>query len=125
MKPQKELALYKELFLRDPLKAAMFLYFTHFHRGIESVIVRDEFRSKYKLEDRISDRTFRQFYSTEIPVAYVNIKGKKGIYWPSDPGDMKPTKDLRKKALSMLSRVKYLEDMHNELIEYEQMGLPL
>jgi len=125
MKPQNELELYQQLFLRDPLKAAIFLYFTHLHRGVKRAIARDEFRARYKLEHKINDRAFRQFYSTEIPVAYVNMKGKRGIYWPDKPRDMRPIKDLRKKALSMLWRVKNIEDKHRELIQYEQMGLPL
>lgn len=121
MTPQREKELYRELKKQSSIKAKIFLKFIIYHRGIENAIARDEFLSRHDLETKISDRDFRKFYSTEIPVAYVNMKGKKGIFWPAYPGDMKPVKDLRKKALSMLSRAKRIEDKHFDLMIYEQM----
>ncbi|GAG10787.1 unnamed protein product, partial [marine sediment metagenome] len=48
---------------------------------------------------------------------------KRGLYWPSEPKDMKPIRDLRKKAMAMLVRGKRLEDMHMELMEPEQLEM--
>ena len=81
--------------------------------------------AKYRLEGRISRRSFRKFCSEEIPVAYVNTEDKKGLYWPTEPKDMKPIQDLRKKAMALLVRIKRLEDQHKELIEPEQLEISL
>lgn len=125
MKLQQETDLFYELLKQDYLKARIFNEFTMHHRGIENAITIDDFMAKYRLEGRISRRSFRKFYSEEIPVAYVNMKGKRGLYWPTEPKDMKPTKDLRKKAMAMLVRIKRLEDQHKELIEPEQLEISL
>ena len=119
----KENELYNELNTRDPLKAWIFLLFLNYHRGIDRAITIDDFMVKYELEGKIPRRSFRKFYAEEIPVAYVNVKGKRGIYWPNEPKDMKPIRDLRKKAMSMLVRIKRLEDKHRDLMEPEQLEM--
>lgn len=121
MKLQKESELFYELLEQDYLKAKIFNEFTMHHRGIENAITIDDFMKEYRLEGRMSRRIFRKFYANEIPVAYINVKGKRGLYWPSEKKDMKPIRDLRKKAMAMLVRVKRLEDQHRELMEPEQL----
>ena len=123
MNHQKETDLFYELLKQDYLKARIFNMFTMHHRGIENAITIDDFMVKYRLEGRISRRSFRKFYSEEIPVAYVNTEEKKGLYWPAEPRDMKPIRDLRKKAMAMLVRIKRLEDQHRELMEPEQLEM--
>jgi len=125
MKHEKECELYWKLYDHDPLKAHIFLMFIRNHRGIENAITIDGFMEEYKLKGEIPRRSFRKFYSEEISVAYVNTEEKKGLYWPTERKDMKPIRDLRKKAMAMLVRVKRIEDQHCDLIESEQLEISL
>lgn len=125
MKLQKEEELYRKLLEQDPLKAEIFLIFTFYHRGIDDAITIDDFMERHGLRGKISRRSFRKFYSEEIPVAYVNTEDKKGLYWPTEPKDMKPIKDLRKKAMALLVRIKRLENQHKELMEPEQLEISI
>lgn len=125
MNRKKEVELFDKYLKQDYLKARIFLMFISHHKGIENAITIDDFMVKYRLEGRISRRSFRKFYSEEIPVAYVNTEDKKGLYWPTEPKDMKSIRDLRKKAMAMLVRIKRLEDQHKELMEPEQLEISL
>lgn len=121
----EERDLFLELLKQDYLKARIFNIFLTYHRGIENAITIDDFMSRHRLESRMSRRSFRKFYSEEIPVAYVNTEDRKGLYWPTESRDMKPIKDLRKKAMAMLVRIKRLEDQHRDLMEPEQLDISL
>jgi len=122
VKPEKEFKLYQDLYRDDPLRADIFLALVLFHRGISNAIIREDFLIQHQFVGKISDRAFREFYS-EIGAAYINMNGKHGIYWPCEPEDLDPIEDLRKKALSMLSRVKNIKQKHEELVRQEQMDL--
>lgn len=123
MNRQKENKLFYDLMEQDYLKGRIFDSFITNHRGIDNAITIDDFMKEYRLEGRIKRRRFRKFYAEEIPVAYINVKGKRGLYWPSEKKDMKPIRDLRKKAMAMLVRIKRLEDQHRELMEPEQLEM--